>query len=145
MMVSVKLIKVYFKFYKLGRICSSLICVFFIDDLQRLKNNSLPFAVVAEKWKNTTKIRTDQFPQTISDYYRLFSSLKNPSGHLLLEIDFKNLFPGKEHCLINKCSSLSKIILRISENRKDRFLKDIISKYKQEHNITNNFSLHNVS
>jgi hypothetical protein len=69
----------------------------------------------------------------ILDY---FSSLKNPLGHLLLEIDFKNLFPGKEHCLINEWSSLSKIILRISENRKDRFLKDIVSKYKEEQNIT---------
>jgi hypothetical protein len=39
--------------------------VFFIDDLQWLKNNSQPFAVVAEKWKNCTKIRTDQFPQSV--------------------------------------------------------------------------------
>jgi hypothetical protein len=109
--------------------------VFFIDDLQWLKNNSQPFAVVAEKWKTTTKIRTDQFPQTIIYYFILFSSLKNPLVHLLLEIDFKNLFPGKEHCLINKWSSLSKIILRISENGKDRFLKDIVSKYKEEQNI----------
>jgi hypothetical protein len=61
-MVSVKLIKVYFKLYNLGR---TLMSVFFIDDLQWLKNNSQPFAVVAEKWKNSTKIRTDQFPQSV--------------------------------------------------------------------------------
>lgn len=89
--------------------------------------------MVQEKWRRTTQARTEQFPDTISAYFKLYSVLNNPLGYLLLETDFNNLYPGKENCLINKWNNIYKVILKLSENSSCKFLKDILVRYKQQY------------
>lgn len=120
----------YFLYYGESTTC---IYKIFAEDLKWLKNNSQPFTLVQEKWRNTTQARTDQFPETISAYFKLYNVLNNPLGYLLLETDFNNVYPGKENYLINKWNNIYKLILKLSENSSCKFLKDILVRHKQQY------------
>ncbi|CAH0547975.1 unnamed protein product [Brassicogethes aeneus] len=55
------------------------------EHIQWLKNNSLPFPIVIEKWKATTNYRIAQFPESIDHYLNTYKCLRSQTGFLLLE------------------------------------------------------------
>ncbi|XP_031327289.1 uncharacterized protein LOC116159847 [Photinus pyralis] len=54
-----------------------------------LRNNVMPWNLVIENWQKTLRIR--QKFETIDTYFRDYPSLRQPSGYLLLELDFDAL------------------------------------------------------
>ncbi|KAF5275533.1 hypothetical protein FQR65_LT16600 [Abscondita terminalis] len=53
-----------------------------------------------------------------------------PAGYLLLEIDFKNLFEGKDNIFLTKWPIIYKYILAIAAEKKDNYLNSIQAKYE---------------
>lgn len=92
------------------------------DSIIWLKNNSAPFSEVRDKWKLTTKYRTNEFPQTVSQYFKLYRALEEPLGYLLFEIDFCNLYPDKENLLFDTWDIISPFIYNIACEKKDLYL-----------------------
>lgn len=99
------------------------------DYTQWLKNNTIPFPEVQEKWGRTAKYRIDNFPPTIEDYLQTFPALKLPLGYVLLLQDFTNLYPDKDNLLFSSWPKLFKKIIKLAEARNDSYLKEIIKNY----------------
>ncbi|XP_022168165.1 uncharacterized protein LOC111032216 isoform X4 [Myzus persicae] len=70
----------------------------FEDSINWLKNNIQPETTLVKLWKETSNFRLNQSLNNI----KLFPGLTKPTGYLLIEIDFIQLFPTKEMGLLNK-------------------------------------------
>lgn len=112
--------------------------------IQWLKHNVADFAKTAEKWKSCTGYRLDHFPDTIEDYFKLYPCLNHKLGYTLLEIDFENLFPGKEDLLIHSWQALHSHILKIASNRKDSYIKNTFEVQDTAQNKNGNRQFHKL-
>ncbi|CAI6348452.1 unnamed protein product [Macrosiphum euphorbiae] len=70
----------------------------FEDSINWLKHNIQPETTFVKLWKETSNFRFNQSLNNI----KLFPGLTKPTGYLLIEIDFIQLFPTKEMGLLNK-------------------------------------------
>lgn len=68
-----------------------------------------------QKWKLTTQLRNKSLPATVREYLRSYPALTEPLGYTLLEADFDNLYPEKEHLFYLTWPKLYRIVLKIRE------------------------------
>ncbi|XP_050065617.1 uncharacterized protein LOC126554604 [Aphis gossypii] len=82
-----------------------------------LKNNTLPTQTLHKYWTETSNYRL-KIKENCIDIYPAF---KSPTGHLLIEIDFQTLYPGKEKLLFLKFDIFKVKLINYIDKLKKRF------------------------
>ncbi|CAI6354410.1 unnamed protein product [Macrosiphum euphorbiae] len=68
------------------------------DKLLWLKNNTEPIQTLQKFWIETMEYRQKKKENLIE----LYPGLQRPTGYILIELDFQDLYPNKEFLLLNK-------------------------------------------
>ncbi|KAF5298691.1 hypothetical protein FQR65_LT19595 [Abscondita terminalis] len=101
------------------------------DILIWLQNNAEPFNQVHTYWERTAskRLKFENAPQSesIDAYLRRYPALGRQSGYILLDSDFKYLFPGENNNIFTKWPIFSKILWGILKTKKDSYLKERIN------------------
>ncbi|KAB0805329.1 hypothetical protein PPYR_02299, partial [Photinus pyralis] len=87
------------------------------DDMTWLKVNSEPWAEVMEKWNNTYDLRRcDKDCPTVQEYLERWPILRDLRSDVLINQDFRKLFPEKELKLYTKWESFFEVVANLKLN-----------------------------
>ncbi|XP_011859037.1 PREDICTED: uncharacterized protein LOC105556553 [Vollenhovia emeryi] len=85
-----------------------------------------------EKDNDTNDESEDEEEQLVNEYIIKWDVLKLPNGYLLLNQDFKELFPGREDGLFSKWEIAKELIIELAETEisiSDIFGRDLLKQY----------------
>ncbi|XP_060872832.1 uncharacterized protein LOC132946779 [Metopolophium dirhodum] len=82
-----------------------------------LKNNTQPTLTLHKYWTETSNYRLTIKENCIE----LYPAFKSPTGHLLIEIDFQTLYPGKDKLLFHKFDVFKVKLIKYIDKLNKRF------------------------
>ncbi|XP_061717507.1 uncharacterized protein LOC133525234 isoform X1 [Cydia pomonella] len=95
------------------------------DAILWLKNSSEPWSTVLQKWTETTRTRLNLSKElSISQYFKEYPALKKPTGYVLLEKDFEELYAGKYTDIVESFAPLKEKKIKLAEKKNNAHSKD---------------------